>query len=351
MRSLSALPTPLLALLATLHLPSALADGGTPEVKIETVTPVHCSRPTRPGDKISVHYRGTLESTGAQFDESYKRGRPITFTLGAGQVIRGWEEGLVDMCPGEGRILTIPPELAYGARGAPPAIPGGATLVFETELVDIVGVKQESLVFASTTTATSTEQMFGIATAPPEPPVEEEEVDEDDSPPALEATPLPSGSPMVQAPKECDLLGPLALFVKGALGLMALLALVYKRWRETPKRPWRIWFFDVSKQVFGSMLVHVLNVAMSMLGTGELLSAAKNAVSSASKDGGEDEGPNPCSYYLLNLGIDVSLPSRTTHVYLIADSNRMIDLPRHPSPLPPPQNPPRRLPLHPSRPS
>lgn len=114
---------------------------------------------------------------------------------------------------------------------------------------------------------------------------------------------------------ECRLLGPFALFVQLALGGLALLALVYKRWRERPQRPVKIWFFDVSKQVFGSVLVHIANVFMSMLTSGRFsinkLTPAPptNAmVVLASRALGakrDDYTPNPCSFYLLNLAIDV----------------------------------------------
>lgn len=79
------------------------------------------------GDKIAVHYRGTLASTGSEFDASYNRGQPLTFHVGKGQVIKGWDQGLLDMCPGEKRTLTIQPEWGYGDRGMGP-IPAGSTL-------------------------------------------------------------------------------------------------------------------------------------------------------------------------------------------------------------------------------
>ena len=316
MRALSALPAPLLILLASIKLPPVRADN-TPHVDIETTTAVSCSRPSKNGDRIAVHYIGTLESTGEEFDQSYKRGKPIELTLGSGQVIQGWEEGLLDMCPGEGRRLTIPPELAYGEFGRPPVIPGRATLVFETELVDIIGVKQESLSVAVTSeAATTTEEAFSIATAPPTPPEDEDKAEVDNSTPTLEGHRLtaPSDAPTAEQQGECHLLGSFALIVQGALGLVALLSLVYKRWRETPKRPWRIWFFDVSKQVIGSMLTHVLNLAMSMLGAVDMINNAQKAASNSAEKGGGEGGkhepaPNPCSFYLLNLGIDVSSQS------------------------------------------
>lgn len=320
MRSLAALPASLLALVTL-----SLADG---DLNIETTKKVTCTRPTKPGDTISVHYRGTLQSDGSEFDASYNRNKPFKFTLGGGQVISGWDEGLKAMCPGEERTLTVPSDMAYGDFGSPPVIPGGATLVFKTKLMEIVGVdagvqstvESSASQFRPSTAAktipTSAEEGgFTIATAPPEPTaMEGEKAEEETTPtPALEAEPLrpsASGSPQEGQEGECHLLGPFALFVQGALGIMALLSLVYKRWRESPKRPWTIWFFDVSKQVVGSVLVHILNLLMSMVGAGDIEHAPQTA---ASKSGGDaqvsDDGgksaPNPCSYYLLNLLIDV----------------------------------------------
>lgn len=97
------------------------------QLGIEVTKPVECNRKTENGDKISVHYRGTLESDGSEFDASYNRGRPFQFKLGAGQVIAGWDQGLLGMCIGEGRKLTIPPALGYGGE-ANGGIPAGSTL-------------------------------------------------------------------------------------------------------------------------------------------------------------------------------------------------------------------------------
>jgi FKBP-type peptidyl-prolyl cis-trans isomerase len=88
------------------------------------------------GQKVDVHYTGWL-TNGTKFDSSKDRGRPFSFTLGAKQVIAGWDQGVAGMKVGGKRKLTIPPELGYGARGAGGVIPPNATLVFEVELLDV----------------------------------------------------------------------------------------------------------------------------------------------------------------------------------------------------------------------
>ncbi|GAB7357676.1 hypothetical protein MBLNU459_g0166t1 [Dothideomycetes sp. NU459] len=112
------------------------------DIKVDKA--VECTRKTQAGDKVSVHYRGTLAADGSEFDASYNRGKPLDFHLGKGQVIKGWDQGLLDMCPGEKRTLTIQPEWAYGSRGMGP-IPAQSVLIFETELVSIAGVKKDEL--------------------------------------------------------------------------------------------------------------------------------------------------------------------------------------------------------------
>jgi peptidylprolyl isomerase len=89
------------------------------------------------GSKVEVHYVGVAFSTGEEFDASWNRGQPFRFTLGKGQVIPGWDQGVAGMRVGGVRTLVIPAELGYGDQGAPPVIPPGATLHFEIELLEV----------------------------------------------------------------------------------------------------------------------------------------------------------------------------------------------------------------------
>jgi FKBP-type peptidyl-prolyl cis-trans isomerase len=110
-----------------------ITDSG---LRIEDVTEGSGSAAAQ-GQRVSVHYTGWLEN-GTQFDSSKDRDEPFEFMLGAGQVIRGWDEGVAGMKPGGVRKLTLPPHLAYGDRGAGGVIPPRATLVFEVELLEIL---------------------------------------------------------------------------------------------------------------------------------------------------------------------------------------------------------------------
>ena len=90
-----------------------------------------------PGSTVSAHYVGVAFSTGEEFDSSWNRGQPLDFPVGAGMVIKGWDQGLLGMKVGGRRKLVIPPHLGYGDRGAGGAIKGGETLIFVVDLVDV----------------------------------------------------------------------------------------------------------------------------------------------------------------------------------------------------------------------
>ena len=104
-------------------------------LQIETLTAGSGASPKK-GDLVTVHYTGWL-TTGEKFDSSVDRDEPFQFALGARQVIAGWDQGVAQMKIGDKVRLTLPPELAYGARGFPGAIPLNATLIFEVELLEI----------------------------------------------------------------------------------------------------------------------------------------------------------------------------------------------------------------------
>ena len=105
-------------------------------LKIEINVEGTGEKPTT-GQTVVTHYRGTLED-GTKFDSSFDRNQPFKFPVGQGKVIKGWDEAFMDMNVGTHATLTIPSDLAYGDRGAPPKIPGGATLIFDVELLEVV---------------------------------------------------------------------------------------------------------------------------------------------------------------------------------------------------------------------
>ncbi|GMP52967.1 hypothetical protein CsSME_00018586 [Camellia sinensis var. sinensis] len=112
-------------------------DGDVTELQIGVkYKPKTCDIQAHKGDRVKVHYRGKLTDGS---DSSFERSDPIEFDLGSGQVIKGWDQGLLGMCIGEKRKLKIPAKLGYGEQGSQPTIPGGATLVFDTELVAVNG--------------------------------------------------------------------------------------------------------------------------------------------------------------------------------------------------------------------
>jgi FKBP-type peptidyl-prolyl cis-trans isomerase len=122
--------------------PPAMADSGITTLQKQDVTPGTGTEATK-GKMVRVHYTGWLydksaaDNRGAKFDSSKDRGEPFDFSLGAGEVIQGWDEGVAGMKVGGTRILTIPPAMGYGARGAGGVIPPNATLLFEVELLDV----------------------------------------------------------------------------------------------------------------------------------------------------------------------------------------------------------------------
>ncbi|KAI8785340.1 peptidyl-prolyl cis-trans isomerase FKBP2 [Biomphalaria glabrata] len=132
---------PIISIIFVIVLFSSVESSADKDKKLQIgikkrVDPEKCKLKSRKGDVLHMHYTGKLED-GTEFDSSLTRNQPFVFTLGTGQVIKGWDQGLLNMCEEEKRKLVIPSDMGYGERGAPPKIPGGATLVFEVELLKI----------------------------------------------------------------------------------------------------------------------------------------------------------------------------------------------------------------------
>jgi len=125
--------------MATPERPEIDPPDGPPPTELEvTDLTVGEGNEATAGSTVSVHYVGVAHSTGEEFDASYNRGEPLQFRLGAGQVITGWDDGVQGMRVGGRRRLVIPPDQAYGDRGAGGVIKPGETLIF---VVDLVGVR------------------------------------------------------------------------------------------------------------------------------------------------------------------------------------------------------------------
>jgi peptidylprolyl isomerase len=126
------------ALKNTSKRPAIPRPSGSPPRRLEKEDLVKGKGPrAKPGDTLTVHYSGVAFSTGEEFDSSWNSGEPFRFPVGQGKVIQGWDKGLVGMKRGGRRMLTIPPELAYGPAGSPPAIGPNETLVFVVDLLAI----------------------------------------------------------------------------------------------------------------------------------------------------------------------------------------------------------------------
>ncbi|EJT51100.1 hypothetical protein A1Q1_07695 [Trichosporon asahii var. asahii CBS 2479] len=131
-------------LVTVLALASAVMGAQKPKTKEPRVKitvdhkPDDCPVRSRQNDMLAMHYIGKFKD-GSVFDNSYDRNMPLEFTLGTGMVIKGWDEGLKDMCVGEKRTLFIPYQMAYGEGGFAGRIPPKADLTFEVELVDVIG--------------------------------------------------------------------------------------------------------------------------------------------------------------------------------------------------------------------
>lgn len=120
--------------------PKIAALKGAPPTELVTEDVVKgTGAPVKSGDTLSMDYVGVLAADGSEFDASWDRGQEFEFPIGAGQVIPGWDEGIIGMRKGGRRILVIPSDLAYGPQGSPPAIPPNSALVFVVDLRKING--------------------------------------------------------------------------------------------------------------------------------------------------------------------------------------------------------------------
>ena len=118
--------------------PTVKVPGGDPPRKLEETELIEgAGAEAKSGDKVTVQYVGVNFGDGKEFDSSWSRNEPFSFTLGAGEVIPGWDQGVEGMKVGGRRELVIPPELAYGEAGAPPAIGPNETLVFVIDLLEV----------------------------------------------------------------------------------------------------------------------------------------------------------------------------------------------------------------------
>ena len=123
---------------ATTTKPVVKPPSGSPPKQLEVKDLVEGSgEEAKSGDEVTVDYVGVLYKNGNEFDSSWSRHEPLTFPLGKGEVIPGWEQGLEGMKVGGRRELVIPPELAYGKTGSPPVIPPNETLIFVVDLREV----------------------------------------------------------------------------------------------------------------------------------------------------------------------------------------------------------------------
>lgn len=118
--------------------PQVTVPEGAPPQQLETREIVEGTGPeAKAGDQVTVQYVGVNYKNGEEFDASWDRGEPFSFSLGAGEVIPGWDQGVAGMKVGGRRELIIPPELGYGTTGSPPAIPPNETLIFVVDLLAV----------------------------------------------------------------------------------------------------------------------------------------------------------------------------------------------------------------------